>query len=140
MLKITKGLIVDGIMTYTDDEGNEYVRVKVDGQDFCIAAHDYTKGERYVFPWKRVMKLTEEVLEQDGISLPTKEQISTYIKYLGEINSELWGIGGSSLKDDWYWTSTEDDSENACIYNGESGLFYSSIKIASFRVRLILNL
>ena len=51
MLKITKGLksaATEGITIYIDDEGNEYVRVKIYDEDFCIAAHDYIATSKLV--------------------------------------------------------------------------------------------
>ena len=57
MLKITKGLIstdVTGITQYIDDKGNKYVRVKMDGEDFCIAARDYARGRKHTFTWSYI--------------------------------------------------------------------------------------
>ena len=92
MLKITKGLnpyinkdVEDWILTYTDDDGNQYVRVKIGDEDFCIATHDYIKDDKQKFTWNEAMKIVKEI----GMSLPTKKQVELYRAHHNEINDKL---------------------------------------------------
>ena len=97
MLKITKGLktyIEDGISTYTDAKGNQYVRVKMGDKDFGIAAHDYNREGRDVFKWDDAMKS----LEDDGLTTLTIEQAEVCNEYQKDINKKFEEIGGEALK------------------------------------------
>ena len=141
MLKITKGLkpFVEGdeITTYTDDRGDEYVRVKIDKEDFCIAAIDYVKDGDDAFKWDDAMKS----LEAEGLELPTQRQVEIYKEHIDDINDRLKEIGGVVLTQDFYWTSTENGAERAGAYIGDDGRFVIFPKIRySFRVRPIINL
>ena len=121
MLKITKGLNVGGIMTYTDDKGNKYVRVKMDGEDFCIAAYDFIDElplmSKFLWDWNEVM----ESLEEDGMTMFTRRQATIYKDHQNIIDDKLKEIGGETLKGHWYWTAAEDDADYAWSYVGDSG-------------------
>ena len=150
MLKITKGLNADGITTYTDDEGNRYVRVKMDGEDFCIALHDYkidlkpditwNWDKSTNFTWNDAMKS----VRQEGMELPTKKQAMIYINHRNDINSVIREIGGYVLRDRKYWTSSEDTDGRVWSYNIWSNAISSGIdknyKDDHLRVRPIINL
>ena len=113
MLKITKGLNVGGITTYTDDKGNRYVRVKMDGEDFCISLYDYTRGGERRFSWDDAMKATKA----KGLTMLTRKQAKLYFIHYKEVNSKLEEIEGSSLEEyDWYWTLDEYNNEDAYIH------------------------
>lgn len=117
MLKITKGLrpfVESGITPYTDDKGDEYVRVKMDGKDFCIAAHDYVEGTDKTFTWNKAT----ELMKREGLSLPTKEQMTIYAKHLEEMLDMFKEIEGDPLTDNYYWTSTEYDIKRAWMCYG----------------------
>ena len=61
MLKITKGLkplVSKGISIYTTFD-DILVRVKMDGEDFCIAAHDYTKDGKAGFTWDKAIEIVK---------------------------------------------------------------------------------
>ena len=142
MLKITKGLKPrlegDCITQYTDDEGGglRWVRVKMDGEDFCIALHDYTRDKRYCIAWDDAMESSKE----EGWSIFNKEQAALYDAYREEIDKKLKALGGVTLKKDYYWTSTEIEPDEAWIYNNYSESFISFEKRTPCRVRPILNL
>ena len=119
MLKITKGLIstdVTGITQYIDDKGNEYVRVKMDGEDFCIAARDYARGRKHTFTWNDAM----ESLNAEGLTMLTNKQIAIYDDHITAINKELKKIGGKKLKHKYYWTESAvvHDTGYAYVYYG----------------------
>ena len=129
MLKITKGLISTGIMTYTDDDGHRYVRVKIDDEDFCIAAHDYAN---IFFNWNEAMRLMKE----EGMTMFTKKQAKLYKAHHSEINSKLKEIDGEALKVDYYWTATEHGVNEAWVYYGSDGILNVCNKSGKFRVRV----
>ena len=150
MLKITKGLkpfIEDGISTYTDAKGNEYVRVKIDDMDFCIAAHDWDRGGKKEFTWDEAMEL-----ENEGMSMPTHEQIELYKAHMNEIDDKLKEIGGEMFERSTYWTSTDKGGRFALSYRCgipttySHGFIYDIIynfftnKESKCRVRPVLNL
>ena len=150
MLKITKGLkltVEDGIMPYIDEHNNEYVRVRVDGEDFCIAAHDYTKDVkaktglfkgmfRDKFTWNKTMMS----LGDEGLTTFSKEQIQLCAAYQDDINKKFKEIDGRPLANDYYWTITKYDDDNIWIYNGHSMDLTNSVKTILHMVRPILNL
>ena len=144
MLKITKGLnpyinkdVEDRILTYTDDDGNQYVRVKIGDEDFCIAAHDYIKDGKQKFTWNEAMKIVKEI----GMSLPTKKQVELYRAHHNEINDKLKEIGDELSADThYYWSSYEYSSTHAWFYDGHNGLLNYNYKRIDYRVRPILVL
>ena len=144
MLKITKGLnpyinkdVEDRILTYTDDDGNQYVRVKIGDEDFCIAAHDYIKDDKQKFTWNEAMKIVKEI----GMSLPTKKQVELYRAHHNEINDKLKEIGDELSADThYYWSSYEYSSTYAWFYDGHNGRLYYSGKSYGQRVRPVLAL
>ena len=117
MLKITKGLkpyVEDCIMPYTDSKGNRYVRVKMDGEDFCIATQDYTEDGKYYFTWDDAM----DALKAEGLTTFTKDQALICNNNINEINDILKEINGKIIPDhEWYWTSTEYDADYAWVYH-----------------------
>ena len=148
MLKITKGLkppIINdnsnGIHTYTDEEGNEYVRVKNDNEDFCIASSDYVKGSKDKFEWDEAMEALE-ALENDGWVTLTLSQAQLCKNNQLEINNRLKEIGGKAFEYDGYWTSAEcvDDAACAWVYVVNQSLILDASKLSVYRMRLILNL
>ena len=139
MLKITKGLkplVSKGISIYTTFD-DILVRVKVDGEDFCITAHDYinAKDGSYVFTWDEAM----ESLKADGLTALTNDQTKICIDYYDEVNNKLKEIGGETLTTHYYWLSTECDNGNGWIYNGYKHTYIED-KRCIYRVRPILNL
>jgi hypothetical protein len=140
MLKITKGLktfIEEGVSTYTDDRGNDYVRVKIGDEDFCIAPYDYTEDDDDAFKWNHVMTL----LEAEDLELPTKQQVEIYKEHIDDINDRLKEIGGEALKKKWYWTSTEHGVEQVWAYMGDNCHFNVFPKNSLFfKVRTVINL
>ena len=148
MLKITKGLnpLCGVITTYTDDRGNEYVRVRTEDEDFGIAAHDYIKDGKAVFSWDDAMHLTE----QEGLTMLTLKQVGVYKEHLTEINNKLKEIGGEALKSTWYWTSSiySGGGDIGWIYQGVSSWIYRGVSgetdysfhYIDCKVRPILNL
>ena len=142
MLKITKGLktfIEEGVSTYTDDKGNEYVRVKIGREDFCIAPHDCSRDGGKGFTWDEAMKTTED----EDLTTFTHNQILMCITYHNEINSKLREIGGDEIEDARYWTATNCGPQYAWVYNGfYSGqvAMYKCKKKLFYRVRPIFNL
>ena len=137
MLKITKGLMpTDGIMTYIDDRGDEYVRVKIGDEDFCIAARDYTPDGKHNFTWNEAMKLMKE----EGMTMLTKEQVELYKAFHNEINSKLKEIDGEALENVLYWTMTAHDGAETWGYWGDSGNIYYSYKDDYYSIRPVLNL
>ena len=144
MLKITKGLkppIINdnsnGIHMYTDADGNRYVRVKMNGEDFCIASHDYTKDEKVWFSWDDAMKSLKNI----GMTTFTKKQVIIYNNNRNEINNIFKEIGGDKLKDNWYWTSTEYDVVHVWVYNAASEYINAGgNKNKAHSVRPVLNL
>ena len=144
MLKITKGLnpkdvAANGISIYTDDKGDEYVRVKMWGEDLCIAAHDYARGGEHKFTWDDAMKSPEA----EGLTAFTRNQVSLYSSRdcITEINDKLKEIGGEVLKDAWYWTSSEGHNDTIWVYFGSTGLYDYNRRIETLcPVRPILNL
>ena len=144
MLKITKGLkppIINdnsnGIHMYTDADGNRYVRVKMNGEDFCIASHDYTKDEKVWFSWDDAMKSLKNI----GMTTFTKKQVIIYNNNRNEINNIFKEIGGDKLKDNWYWTSTEYDVVHVWVYNAASEYINAGgNKNEAHSVRPVLNL
>ena len=144
MLKITKGLnpyinkdVEDWILTYTDDDGNQYVRVKIGDEDFCIATHDYIKDDKQKFTWNEAMKIVKEI----GMSLPTKKQFELYRAHHNEINDKLKEIGDELSADThYYWSSYEYSSTIALSYNGDYGILSVGNKSVGYRVRPVLVL
>ena len=143
MLRITKGLnpfvnndASEGISIYTDEQGNKYVCVKTDDEDFCIAAHDYNQGVKYYFSWDNAM----EALEAIGMTTFTKEQFELYMDYHNEINKKLKEIGGDVIEGNWYWLSTESNVDTKCAYFYGHGVIDNTLKKITRRVRPILNL
>ena len=144
MLKITKGLnpylgAEEGVSIYTDDDGNEYVRVKIGWEDFFIALHDYSRDGEKRFTWDEAMAL----LKADGLTTFTHNQILMCITYHNEINSKLREIGGDEINGVRYWTATNCGPQYAWVYSG----FYSGQvamhkckKKLFYRVRPIFNL
>ena len=138
-MKGLKPYIEDGISTYTDAKGNQYVRVKEDGEDFCIAAHDYVKAGKSMHTWDKAM----EMLKDKGLTTFTKEQAALYDKYHSEINHKLKEINGKIIPDhEWYWTITEVDTKHACCFRGEGddNSIYDYPKNIHINVRPIINL
>ena len=140
MLKITKGLkpyVEDCIMPYTDSKGNRYVRVKTDGEDFCIATQDYTEDGKYYPSWDDAMAMVKKT----GMTMFTKEQVTIYKEHLNEINEMFEEINCKIIPDhEWYWTSTEHDADHAWVYYGSDGILNVCNKSGKFRVRPIINL
>ena len=142
MLKITKGLKPvekEGIMTYTDARGNDYVRVKVGREDFCIAAHDLTKnGKDVYFTWNGAMKL----LGADGLTTLTRDQAMICMDHLSEVNDKLKEMGGDTFSRDWYWTSTEFDAytKRAWLYYVEQKVVNNNYKSGTYRIRPTFDL
>lgn len=133
-----KDVVGEGIMPYTDSGGNEYVRVKMDGEDFCIAARDYTEGEKEYFTWNEAIQIMDDI----GAVLPTKNQMELCIKHLSWVNHKLNEIGGNTFNRDWYWTSTEydTDAKRAWFYKGEHEEVGNGYKFDTLRVRPVLNM
>ena len=140
MLKITKGLkqfVENGVSTYTDARGDDYVRVKVGREDFCIAAHDYVEDDKDAFKWNHVMTL----LEAEDLELPTKQQVEIYKEHIDDINDRLEDIGGDALSNDWYWTTTKEDANYVWAYMGDNCHFNIFPKNSLFfKVRTVINL
>ena len=140
MLKITKGLkpfIEEVVSIYTDSKGNRYVRVKTDGEDFCIASQDYTEDGKYYFTWNDAM----DALKAEGLTTFTKDQALIYKEHLNEINEMFEEINCKIIPDhEWYWTSTEHDANHAWVYNGDSGYIEDDKIYIHYRVRPIINL
>ena len=139
MLKITKGLkpfVKDGITPYTDVQGNRYVRVKVDGEDFCIATQDYTEDGKYYFTWDDAM----DALKAEGLTTFTKDQALICNNNINEINEMFEEIGGNKLKKAWYWTSSEYNSNKAWCFENNYGQSRCDDKNSTHLVRPVLNL
>ena len=144
MLKITKGLrpfVKDGITPYTDVQGNRYVRVKVDGEDFCIAAHSYTEDHYEYYKSAFTRNNAMEILNNDRLTMFTKKQILIYIDYLDEVYDKFEEIGGEALVNEWYWVSDESDPDKTWYYEKDTGNFgCRRAYYITCRVRPILNL
>ena len=141
MLKIVKGLkefIKDGISIYTDDKCNEYVRVKMGSEDFCIASCDYVKDGKHKFTYDDAM----ESLKEDGFTAFDKKQARLYHSCLYEIDSKLKEIDSEPLKDDIYWMLSELSNVSAWTYFGgdEHTNAVYLLKSSLHRVRPIMNL
>lgn len=138
MLKITKGLkpfVEEGITSYIDDKGNEYVRVKVDKEDFCITLYDHHKDDRYRFNWVEMTR----ILKDYGLTTFTTEQAELYRKHRDEINTKLKEMGGDALKDE-YWTIEESGNEYAWFFSSVKDYTDVTYKNVICKIRPILNL
>lgn len=142
MLKIVKGLNPhidkdneDGISIYTDSKGDEYVRVKFNDKDFCIAAYDYVKHGKDKFTWDEAMKS----LEDDGLTTFAKEQLHLCINHRDEINNRLEEIG-EVFKKEWYWTIDEYNIKCAWSFYIKNGNVTDLNKENHFMIRPVLNL
>jgi hypothetical protein len=138
MLKITKGLkpyVEDGIMPYTDSKGEGYVRVKMNGEDFCIATQDYNKDGKEWFTWDDAMKS----LKADELTTFTKDQALICKDNQIEINDILKKMGGNKLKNyEWYWTVDEYDVN--CAWGFYIGNITNLDRENQFMIRPVLNL
>jgi hypothetical protein len=145
MLKIIKGLkptVEDGIMSYIDDHGHEYVRMKYGDEDFCITAHDYVAKGRSRFEWDAAMM----IMEDKGFTTFTKEQMRLYIIHHKEVNDALEGVGGDVLghhNRSWYWTLDEyDTNQSFCFLCFQESILdvEPGDKSNLFKIRPIINL
>ena len=139
MLKITKGLkpfVEEGITSYIDDKGNEYVRVKLDGEDFCITLYDYNKSGKCMFTWNETMMS----LGDEGLTTFTPNQASIYAAHRDVINNKLKEMSGEVLKNEKYWTSNEINPGYSGIYNNYSKNIFSNVKHDRCLVRPVINL
>ena len=68
-------------------------------------------------------------------SIPSKEQWDEISNYIEDIEEMLKLTGGDTLKDKWYWSSTEISSAYSWSYNGFNGISYNFSKFTYSRVR-----
>lgn len=120
----------DGISIHTGENGEKWVRVKILGEDFLIAAHDYKEGEIDEFKWQYAM----DAMAKIGRAMWTKKQMNLVTAYKDEINAKLKEIGGDELKGS-YWSSTDYSSSYAWSVYFSDGDIYLNYRCSSLAVR-----
>ena len=112
------------VVSITEKDGQQWVRVRVGDEDFLITSHDYKKDGKDKFTWEEACK----------IGTFTKRQAHIACAFLDEINGKLREIGGEEL-DDVYWSSTEYNVSNAWGVGFGSGYigYYSKCHTGAMR-------
>ena len=82
----------------------------------------------------------DEAIRYDfkGYRLPTIRELSLIHMYKDAINAALKKHGGKPLKDDWYWSSTENSAANAWDVNFLNGERWYNYKYNTGYVRPVL--
>lgn len=148
---------VDGSL---DGSQVRYVGIKWGSRSLKVALHDAADGEEItltsgkditkydgykdnyldaVADWNgkantehlKAIGLNKEIVLADGEYIPSLGEM--YLIYLNRkaLNQALELIGSDPIKDDWYWTSTEDSATNAWILSLSNGTATCNAKASS---------
>jgi hypothetical protein len=108
-----------------DTEGNKYYEREVD------AIFDYDgKSNTAALP------LNEEIKLKDGEYIPSLGQLVLMCKVKDRLNSMLTRCGGDELKDDYYWSSTENSGSHAWYVSLSYGYVHGWYTKATYQTRV----
>lgn len=79
--------------------------------------------------------LNPEIKLQEGQYIPSLAQLHLILLNIKEVNKALEAVGGSPMKKEWYWSSTEYSAYNSWIVNFNSGNSYNNYKYVTYVVR-----
>ena len=118
-----------GISAYTDENGENWVRVHVHDEDFLVASRDYTCDGKVRFNWYEAM----DAMNGIGMAMWTKKQMLIVLAYIDEINQVLREICGEELQGS-YWSSSEYNQYIAWYVLFYSSALYPNGKYSTFNV------
>ena len=116
-----------GAITIVEQDGKKYVRLCVGSYDINIDLHDAEKE----MTWDDAKKYCED----KGMRLPDFDELHLIYALRKDINKVLVEAGGEPLKEDIYWSGTENYRSTAryvYFYGGYAG---SNIKCSGYTVR-----
>ena len=146
---IARKEIKQRVIFYTEED-SELSPIVVDSEEPEIG--DLYKGGIYIGSYNGkdvVMALKDEEDEytfDEAMNLEDKRPLSLlewllYLENKEIIDKKLKEHGGEPLKDEYYWSSSEDDYYGgyAWVVRPSDGSMYSNIKNTSYRVRCVIE-
>lgn len=118
-------------MLSKDDPAGERKRLNRE----CDAIHDFDSFKNTAALCEDNPKL-REVLEK-GEAIPALGVLNIIAHLREALNEALDYVGGASLSDTWYWSSTESYPSNAWYVNFSNGYTYNYYKYYGFAVRAV---
>ena len=80
--------------------------------------------------------LNPEIGLKEGQYIPSLAQLHLILLNIKEVNKALEAVGGSPMRKEWYWSSTENSATSSWLVNFGSGYSgYSTGKFSTFVVR-----
>lgn len=115
--------------------------------DICCGINDegkqlfvYKSDADEELTWDNGKKFCEELAKKTGKAyrMPTLKELMLMFIHKDKLNEGLKKAGGEPLKDDCYWSSTENDSNNSWELYVSNGDNYYYSKIGNYYVRPVL--
>ena len=114
---------------------NKGVLIEIDGEiphKFIIYKHDIKEE----CDWWDGKKACEDIF----CRMPTCKELLVISENKKESDELMKEHGGEPLKDEYYWSSSENDDNNAWNVRPSDGSMYGTSKIYSLPVRCVLDL
>lgn len=84
--------------------------------------------------------LNPEIGLKEGLYIPSLAQLHLILLNIKEVNKALEDVGGSPMRKEWYWSSTEFSARNSWGVHFNYGNSTGTIKCSAFVVRPVVAL